>query len=208
MGIHVISTSFDPPPQARARCLASIEQADGWTYIDAAAQPKPLSHFENLFAATSRMWDDTIIVCVDGDDWLLPGAIERVRRAYAEGAEATFGSFRYADGRPGFARQMTPAERANPRAAPWVATHLKTFQLSAFRRIPVEYFRDANGWLTHARDMALMFPLLETCKVHFIPDELYVYNYANSTEFRGNAETLAAEREAVRHVRGMKRCTT
>jgi len=200
--VIVVSTSYAPPADARGKCIASVIPSPH-TYIDAAEQAPPLSHFENMLASTARADDDEVIVSLDGDDWLLPGALERVQREHDAGALVTYGSFVYADGRPGFA---APANPATIRRDPWTATHLKTFRAGLLRRIQREHLQDARGvWLEHARDMALMFPLIEMAgeRAKFIPDVLCVYNYVNSTEFRGDAAMLASERAAVAYVRGL-----
>lgn len=202
----VVSTTYAPPTDARARCLASVPQNVKHFYIDAAEQRPPKSHFENLLAAVDDRFDDEIVVSLDGDDWLLPGALARVQAEHDRGALVTYGSFQYADGRPGFARALTEAEWRAPRQAPWVTTHLRTFRAHLLRKIDPEHLRYQGRWLDHARDLALMYPLLEMCgpeRARYIPEVLYVYNYANSTEFRGGPEALVAEREQVRHVRGL-----
>lgn len=201
--ITAISTAYNPPLDARARCFASVPAFAEHVYIDAAEQDPPLSHFENLLEAAAELPDDAIVVSLDGDDWLTPGALERVQAEYDAGALVTYGSFKYADGRPGFARQL----EGDPRTSPWVTTHLKTFRAGLFRRIDPRHLQDAQGrWLEHARDLALMFPLLELAgpRAHFVPDVLYVYNSANSTEVL-HPETKEAELEAVRYVRELPR---
>jgi hypothetical protein len=214
--VIVVSTSYAPPVEARGKCIASVPREvaalplssdHAWGvehfYVDAAEQHPPLSHFENLIAGATLATDDEIIVSLDGDDWLLPGALERVQREHDAGALVTYGSFVFADGRPGFA---APANPATIRRDPWTATHLKTFRAGLLRRIRREHLQDAAGrLLEHARDLALMFPLIEMAaeRAHFIPDVLCVYNYVNSTEFRGDAAMLAAERAAVAYVRGL-----
>jgi hypothetical protein len=206
--IRVVSTAYAPPPEARAKSLASTAGAHH-VYIDAAEQDPPRSHFENFRGAVSLARPDDIIVCLDGDDWLMPGALARVQRAYDAGAEVTYGSYVFADGRPGHARAMTPDELAHPRRSPWVASHLKTFRAGLLERVPIRCFQQDGWWLEHARDMALMFALLEVADHPvYIPEILYVYNYATSTEHNATAEVLEAEREQAAYVRGMKPCST
>jgi hypothetical protein len=201
----VISTTYGAPNDARNKCIASVPRGTRHVYIDAAEQSTPLSHFENLIAHLGDLPPDEIVVSLDGDDWLLPGALDRIQREHDAGALVTYGSYRYADGRPGHCRTMTPAELAQPRLAPWLASHPKTFRAGLFQKINPEHFRKDGQWLPHARDLALMFPLLEMAgtRAHYIPDILYVYNYANSTEHNADAKTLAYERECVTYVRGL-----
>jgi hypothetical protein len=50
-----------------------------------------------------------------------------------------------------------------------------------------------------------MFPLVELAgpAARFIPDVLYVYNAANSAEFRHGAPEIQAEREAATYLRSL-----
>lgn len=212
--VIVVSTAFNPPAEAKARCLASVQsQTDPgkFIYYDAATQSPPRAHFENLLEAITNVSDDEPVVFLDGDDWLTPGALARVQHEYDELPRTlvTWGSFVYADGRPGFARDLTEKEHANVRTAPWVTTHLKTARAGLVKRIDPRHLKGPDGrWLEHARDLALMFPLLEMAgpqRTRFIPEILYVYNFANSTEHNGTPESLAAERADVAYVRGLPR---
>jgi len=210
--IHVISTTYAAPEKARSRCLDSVAVQDCphvHHYIDALEQTPPRSHFENLITTIAPLADDDIVASVDGDDWLaVGGALEIVQRAHDRGALVTYGSFRHADGRPGFARQL----QGPPREQPWVTTHLKSFRAGLFKKIDHEHLKYCGRWLEHARDLALMYPLLEMAgsRAVFVPEVIYVYNYGNSTEFNGNATTLAQEREQVAYVRSLPeyQCTT
>jgi len=203
----VISTAYAPPRKAREKCLDSVAEQKGvgfeHIYIDAAEHPEHLSHFQNLVFNLASVADDEVVVSLDGDDWLLPGALARIQAEHDAGALVTYGNYRYADGRPGHCRAMLPEELAHPRQAPWLASHPKTFRAGLFRRINHADFQSVGMWLPHARDMALMFPLLEMAgsRAHFIPDVLYVYNFANSTEHNADAKTLAEERRFVDFVR-------
>ncbi len=205
--IHVISTTGNPPPDAKAKCIASVVGAqEGVNVVHRYLEPPPRTdgfpHFPALIEHITKLPDDAIVVSLDGDDWLLPGALERVQQAHDEGALVTYGSFRYADGRPGFAAPV----QGPIRRAPWTATHLKTFRAGLFRRIKREHLQTPEGlWLEHARDMAIMFPMVEMAgpRAVFIPDVLYVYNAANSAEFRLGVPEIAAEREAAARLRAL-----
>lgn len=204
----VVSTAYDPPPAARLKCLLSVPRGARHVYVDAAKQDPSKAHFENLIDALGEAGDNEIIACLDGDDWLTEGALDHVQRAHDAGALVTYGSYVCADGRPGHGRRMTSEELENPRLHPWVASHLKTFRADLFREIDLADLKDPNGdWLVHARDMALMFPLLELARpfVVHIPEILYVYNYANSFEHQASMADRLREREAVRYVRGLPR---
>jgi len=216
MKFTVISTGFRVPPEVRAKCVSSVRAqfpppigpAFEHVYIDAAEQPGgPKAHFENLVEVVSKLPDDRIVACLDGDDWLgPPNALCTVARYFAAGALVTYGSFRFADGRRGVpSGAYQPGE--NIRATPWKGTHLKCFRAGLFKRIDPAHLKLPSGeWIPHARDLALMFPLLEMAgpgRVAHVAEEVYVYNYALSTEFTGDEAVREAERECVRYVRGL-----
>jgi len=215
MKFTVISTGFRVPPEVRAKCVSSVRAqfpppigpAFEHVYMDAAEQSPPKAHFENLVEVIGKLPDDRIVACLDGDDWLgPPNALCTVARYFAAGALVTYGSFRFADGRrgcPSGAYQLGE----DVRRAPWKATHLKCFRAGLFKRIQHEHLKLPSGeWLPHARDLALMFPLLEMAghgRVAHVAEEIYVYNYALSTEFTGGEDVRAAELECVKYVRGL-----
>jgi hypothetical protein len=216
LAFTVISTGFAVPADARRKCIESVRSqfrpplgpAYDHVYIDAAEHPGgPKAHFENLTEAVSKLPDDRIVACVDGDDWLgPPSALVTVARYFAAGAWVTYGSFQFADGRRGVPSDpYLPGE--DIRRAPWKATHLKCFKAGLFKKIKHEHLKLPNGeWIPYARDLALMFPLLEMAgpkRTAHIPTLLYIYNWGNSTEFKGDAEFRRAEAECVKYVRGL-----
>lgn len=211
MKFTVISTGApDTPTDALRKCVDSVaRQFRPPIGVDfehvMLCNERP--HFENLVDAIGKLPDDRVVACLDADDWLgPPNALTTVARYFAAGALVTYGSFIFADGRYGSpSTAYEPGE--NPRTSPWKATHLKCLRAGLFKRIKPEHLQDAAGqWLEHARDLALMFPLLEMAgpkRVAHVSEVLYVYNWGNSTEFRGTEATRAAERECVRYVRGL-----
>jgi hypothetical protein len=209
--IVVIGTTGNPPPGAAERWHASVFSQEevnlGWYYLDLPERPASgFPHFPALIEYIGKLRDETIIVSLDGDDWLLPGALARVQRAYDAGAQVTYGSFEYSDGRKGFAAPVV----GPPRDAPWTATHLKTFRAGLFKKIQHEHLQTPDGkWLENARDQAMMFPLLEMAgdRAVYIPDVLCVYNSANSEEHRKGAPFITAERAASAYLRELPRYT-
>jgi hypothetical protein len=202
----VISTGLKAP--TRDRCLASVacqlEVDFHHVYLDAGLQTPPLSHFQNLINVIEALPDDRIVAAVDGDDWLAhPHALKTVQMAHLAGAWLTYGSFQFADGRPGFASAYLPDE--NPRTARWKATHLKTFRAGLFKRIRHADLQLDGEFLPHGRDLAMMFPMIEMAgpRAVFISDVLYVYNFSTSTEFTGDEAMRADEARMVKHVRAL-----
>src|SRR5258708_24786968 len=126
--IVVISTGLNPPN--KQRCIDSIQSQKRVLFrhviIDAAEQSPPKKAMQNLVEAIAPLTPDTIVACVDLDDWLTHDhVLERVQEMHDAGAWVTYGSYVHADGRPGHARAY---DRTDYRAAPWLATHLKTFR--------------------------------------------------------------------------------
>lgn len=211
MKFTVVSTGApDTPADALRKCRASVAaQFRHPIGVDfehvVLTNEKP--HFQNLTEAIAKLPDDRVVACVDADDWLgPPNALTTVARYFAAGAWVTYGSFVFADGRHGSpSTPYGPGE--NPRTAPWKATHLKAFKAGLFKKIKHEHLKLASGeWIPHARDLALMFPLLEMAgaarRAH-VAEVIYTYNFGNSTEFRGPEEVRASERECIRYVRGL-----
>ncbi len=205
--IHVISTTGNPPPHAKAKCLYSVASQSVLAmhhYLELPERPpQGFPHFPALIRTVAELEDDDIVVSLDGDDWLAHGKVlARVQEEHDAGALVTYGSFIYADGRRGFAAPLVGPIRKSP----WVTTHLKTFRAGLFKRIPHAHLQTPDGlWLENARDQALMFPLVEAAgdRAHFIPDVLHVYNASNSDEFTKGAEFILAEREASAYLRGL-----
>jgi hypothetical protein len=206
--ITVVSTGFRPPDGGK-RCVESVLRQVGvrcgHIVVDAAGQTPPKEHFENLVEIIHRLPDDRIVACVDLDDWLASDtALAAATRLHRAGALVTYGSFRLADGRPGFARAYTPDEFGWLRKAPWLATHLKTFRAGLFKRIDPADFKLDGKWIVHGRDHALMFPLLEMVgpeRAVYCPQVLYVYN-TDSNTVMDEAER-AKETSVVAHIRSM-----
>jgi hypothetical protein len=212
MMFTIISTGApDTPPEALARCRATVAaqrtSLGGAVDFEHLVLCNPKPHFQNLVEVIEPLPDDRIVASLDADDWLNgPSALEIVARYFGAGAWVTYGSFTFADGRPG-SPSTAYAPEENVRQAPWRATHLKCFRAGLFKRIRHEHLRGPDGaWLEHARDLALMFPLLEMAgpeRSAHVSEPIYVYNFANSTEFRGPESVRADERACVRYVRGL-----
>ena len=219
MTIVVVSTAFNPPAKARKLCEASVRAQTVKAkhfYVDAGS---PLTSLDceagapclaNLTRMIKAWPPDTIIVWLDGDDWLAhPGVLARVQERYDVGAEVTYGSYITADGTKGIARpfQHNVFGEVEWRRHQWVFTHLKTFRAGLFQRINVERDLKVNGeWITSACDVAVMFPILEMAgpdRVSFIAETLCVYNFRNSGQVK-DPEHRRNEMAFEAYVRGLE----
>lgn len=131
-----------------------------------------------------------VIVWLDGDDYLEPGAIARVEQEYARhDCWLTYGSFRLDDGRrdyewhPPFGRRYI--EGVPVRAQSWRASHLRTFRAGLFQAIPRAYLERApNTYFDTCTDRAIMLAMLEMAgeRYRVIQDVLCVYNTAHTLD--------------------------
>jgi glycosyltransferase involved in cell wall biosynthesis len=127
--------------------------------------------------------DEEICVEVDGDDWLPhSNVLSKIHDVYSDNKTwITSGSFKYSDGRKGFANP--PTDFNNLRKQTFTLSHLRTWKSWLWKKIKVEDLKDLNGiYWTEANDVAFMFPMVEMAgQEHFtfLDDVLYIYNETN-----------------------------
>ncbi len=218
--ITVTSTGFRAAEWA-SRCIESVlRQTTGERHVYVAADEATMAVVRvwcahaidgigrGLLANLLPIWrslpDDEVIVWLDGDDWLaVDSALATVAEMHAAGAWATYGSFIYADGRPGFAAPVVGA----PRSAPWTASHLKTFRAGLVKRIRDEDLRRVDGeYLDLAIDQAIMLPALEMAaeRALFCDRVLAVYNEGHSFQAAASPEERAREVAEVARIRRLR----
>ncbi len=127
--------------------------------------------------------DEDIFVEVDGDDWLPDNRVfERVINHYSNGnVWIANGSFRYSDGRNGFASEVKNFDKL--RELPFTASHLRTWKIFLWRNIKLEDLKDDSGnyWSTTG-DLSFMYPMLEMSgekHYKFMSEINYIYNEQN-----------------------------
>ncbi len=184
----VLSTGRAAP--TKALCLASVRMQIGGPYQHLYIEsPEDRTVTQNVFEAINgllahaKIDSDTVIVWLDGDDYLFHcNALVQVQRFYSmnPGLFLTYGQFVDSAGRPGFAAEYTTPHF---RSAPWLATHLKTFKAGLFAKLTAEDLQHDGKWIPMAADQAVMLPLLELAgsgRFAFIRDPLVVYNVETS----------------------------
>jgi glycosyltransferase involved in cell wall biosynthesis len=124
-----------------------------------------------------------VVVVVDGDDKLKPGALDLLDTVYAVGAWMTYGNFVTSEGQ---ANWMPPypwrvVEANSFRTHPWAASHPKTFKKELFDKIDQADFQHDGEWFKTAGDVALMMPMLEMAgeRAVYVPQVLYEYTEDN-----------------------------
>lgn len=127
--------------------------------------------------------DDEICVEVDGDDWLPnSNVLNYINETYKDtNVWMTSGSFKYHDGRPGFANP--PSNFNNVRQQTFTLSHLRTWKSWLWKKIKKEDLQDDYGnYWSVAGDLSFMFPMLEMSgEKHFkyLSEILYIYNESN-----------------------------
>jgi glycosyltransferase involved in cell wall biosynthesis len=146
----------------------------------------------NHWHALQKVDDDSIILLLDGDDWLVNNntIFNFYNNLYQQGIEFAYGScWSLVDNIPLIA-QNYPNEVKNNKTYrshkfPWNMpyTHLRTFTKSLFNGLGEEKFKDANGdWLRAGGDGALFYELIERAdpnKVIAVKEIIYNYNDLN-----------------------------
>ena len=195
--ITVISTGRNAP--TKQKCIWSVAtqtEPHEHIYIESPAERTVT---QNVYEACSELPPNRIVAWLDGDDWLAhPRALETIARMHADGADCTYGSFQFSDGRIPKLR----AYAGDYRKEPWLATHLKTFRAGLLASAPAEELQLDRQWIEMACDMTIMFAVLKRARnAVFCPEILCVYNYASSWEHRFTAANRAREAEIVRALR-------
>lgn len=142
---------------------------------------------------------DTIIVTVDGDDYLSnENVLAYLNEIYTGDVWMTYGQFVPLSGR--YKGICQPLEynitfddqgakvinqltsQTYRRSGAWVTSHLRTFQTWLWHKIKDKDLRDKDGnYFKVAWDLAFMYPMIEMAGIHlrFIDKVLYVYNDLN-----------------------------
>jgi hypothetical protein len=93
----------------------------------------------------------------------------------------TSGSFKYHDGKPGFAQE--PHSFNQVRTLTFTLSHMRTWRSWLWKRIDPKDLKDDNGeYWSVAGDLSFMYPMFEMSgpdHFKFIKDVLYVYNESN-----------------------------
>lgn len=127
--------------------------------------------------------DDEICVEVDGDDWLPDSNVfTRIHDVYKnENVWMTSGSFKYHDGKQGFA--SPPTKFSDIRKQTFTLSHMRTWKSWLWKKIKPEDLRDENNnYWNVAGDLSFMFPMFEMSgeeHYRFLSEINYIYNESN-----------------------------
>jgi len=139
----------------------------------------------NLYNYINSLREDTIVVIVDGDDWLASeGVLNLLDSYYNDDTWMTCGSYITTDTETLVSPQISESYwEGNIRKKSWQLSHLGTFRKKLFSNIKKKDFLDNVGnYLSTTSDQAMMWPMAEMSgPTHFktIHEPLYVYNRFN-----------------------------
>ena len=150
-----------------------------------------LPQIANMVLLTKLAKPKSIVVSIDGDDWLPHNKIlQELDMVYKSDVWLTYGTYKEYTGFASY-RSVSHIYKAYPREVidsntfrdyRWLASHLRTYRRELFLKIDESDFKREDGeWLDTAGDIAFMIPMLEMAgeKSRFIADIMYVYNVAN-----------------------------
>ena len=173
---------------------------------------KIYSQVKNILTLTQDSKPDSIVVSVDGDDWLKNNQVLNTLESVYKTGDVWMTYGRYEEYPSEFA---PPWYHAYPddvivnngfREYNWVASHLRTYKRELFLLINEDDFKLENGeWLDVTGDQAFMLPMLEMARERsrFISEILYTYNVANPT--RDGATKVGRQEEVAKYIRGKAR---
>jgi len=128
--------------------------------------------------------DDTIIITVDGDDWLYDeNVLEKLNNVYQDdnllltyGKHITYPENAVSDWVKEYPESVV--KQNSFREFRWFASHLRTFKYKLWKNIKLDDLKDGESFYKVTWDMAMMFPMLEMCNGNFrsLDDIMYVYN--------------------------------
>jgi len=152
----------------------------------------------SLYHVAHATDDRTIVVVVDGDDWLAHnGVLAHINKIYSqEEVLMTYGTFMiYPTGKIDPYGVCRPYPREMPncfRTCSWRASHLRTFYAGLFKLIKKEDLMSDGVFLPSSQDLAQMIPMLEMSggRYRCLEDVLYVYNHANLRNHDKDSATL------------------
>lgn len=124
-----------------------------------------------------RAEPNDIVVIVDGDDFLLPGALKSVWEEHAKGYDFVYTDMLVSDSSKSIGRPILPGVPI--RSQNWCVSHLRSFKAYLLEELSDDLFQDENGnYFRAAGDMSWIMPMIERAgsyKTRFIPRKLYHY---------------------------------
>lgn len=194
-----------------------IEQFDTKGWITLIKNEQKWWAAGNRWKAAHWCKPETIIVDVDGDDWLAnPHVLTRVNEEYNKGdVLVTWGQWQsYPKAKLGTCRAIPEHILQEKKLRSFHATdlhdyefatgHLRTYKAWIFQQIKLKDFLFEGQFYRASCDVQIMLSVLEVAQERssFISDILYIYNCINPiSDWRTK---LAAQRDINNHIRSQK----
>jgi len=147
-------------------------------------------HLCNQYTAIHLCVPNSIIIIIDGDDWLAHNQVlKTINQIYSdENIWLTYGQFWYLKkNKQGLCRAIPPdIIKGNAiREISWRTSHLRTFYAGLFQQIKLEDLLYEGTFFPKCADVVTMFAMIEMAGPHikFIPDILYIYNDDNPLSY-------------------------
>ena len=160
--------------------------------VDSKAQVKIINNeinrkaLYNLYHSIRDSKEGTIIVTLDGDDWLPNDSILKMLDAVYDSDDVWMTAGSYIDNVAGMISCPSVGDKyweGNIRMKPWTISHLRTFRRELFMKIKYEDLMDDDDYFyKFTFDQAMMYPMAEMAShEHFreIKQIMYVYNRQN-----------------------------
>lgn len=168
------------------RVLETVKKAGKSSSVRVIKNSERKGALANIYMAIHTYCpDNTIVVLLDGDDWLKhSNVLTIVATAYDDNKVwMTYGQDEmYPDGGNHHSYELPQYIIAHNayRKYPWMTSHLRTFRSWLFKKIEKNDLMYEGNFFSVTWDMAILFPMLEMAagRIKFIPDILYVYNTA------------------------------
>ena len=158
--------------------------------------------------------DEDIIVFLDGDDKLLPRALEKIGKIYKEeNCLVCYGQYENSGGSKGRSSAYTEEEFSDLRNHSFRSSHVRTFKYKLFKDLIEQdpnllCFRDNDGeFYKMTGDIAMMFPILEIAgyeNVYFNDEPVYWYRSHVNNDIALNAQLQKSIEEKIRTKRSFK----
>jgi len=169
----------------------------------------------NFLWLTKKAKEGSIIVSIDGDDWLKSNKVlQKLNDVYNSGevwmTYGTYEEFPYRDVSSIY--QPYPQEVIDSnsfREHRWLASHLRTWRRELLLKVDEKDLkRDDGEWLDTTGDQAVMLPMLELSgnRSRHISEVHYIWNASNTT--RDGAINESRQVELSNYIRAKEKYTT
>lgn len=182
--IFVDDASTDKTLEVANKCKESWDHTKG--ILTMVCNNDNVRALPNLYSSVKSAKPESIIVALDGDDWLVNGSVlKNLNKVYQDDdVWITAGSYLESVG----GRVVSPHIPngywdGNIRQQHWSFSHLRTFRRELFMSINKEDFMDHDGgFFKFTWDRVIMYPMVEMAGPdHFKPINkiMYIYNREN-----------------------------